>query len=106
MCPLKKSDRSYAPKVGLQGWKDGETRRFKFTDDGIDYTGEYGLTYIYGVKYDNQDGSLWVKPDGTLAIGLSEVLPETETFKGLTVDITKTLGKKQNDTRYNCKVVK
>jgi hypothetical protein len=113
--PLKYDERSFLPMVSLQGWKDGETRTYAFLDDGVDYTGEFGLTFIYKVESHSSKGlgttnlvqeNLFVRPKGPLAIGLTSLLSkDLPSLKGLKVDITKVLGEKQKDTRYNCEVV-
>jgi len=97
--PLTKDDRKQYPKVALRGWKNGETKDFLFLDEGVDYTGEYGLVYVYHVKHEKEDRTLWIKPRSPLAIGLQAIV-NIKPLQGCQISISKTTGAENKDTRY------
>jgi hypothetical protein len=105
--PLEKSDFRNLPRVKLQGWANKEERIWTFLDNGVDFTStDYGLAYIYSVKYGGEDCNIFIRPKSPLAIGLQQLITdEYPELKGLTVKVTKTTGKKQSDTRYKAEIV-
>ena len=105
--PLTYQDRKdYYPSISLQGWRHEGERIFRFLDNGRDYHAEYGLTYVYAVEHEGEKQSLWVRPDGPLAIGLLAMLSEEKPeLKGRTFKITKTTGERRADTRYTAEEI-
>lgn len=98
--PLEKKEQwTRYEAISLRGWKSKESRVFTFQDDGKDIPNTpQGLSYLYHVieKGGKDIKELWIRPGGSLAIGLQEHVP----LKNKTLKITKTTGADVKDTRY------
>lgn len=107
MCPMKKPEFTgeTLPTVGMATWKGGEKKTLTFLDNGVDWTGEFGLAYVYTVMEGEEKKRIYIRPSSPMDIGLSRLLVDHETMEGLTVEIEKTTGKAQKDTRYNAEAV-
>jgi hypothetical protein len=91
--------------VSLKGWKDQETKKIHFIDNDQDIANTpQGLMYLCHVQElpKKETRELWIRPNGSLCIGLSGFIP----LKDRTLAITKTTGTTPKDTRYTAKEVK
>jgi len=99
--PLQKLDKyEKHDSLSLRQWKNGETRTLTFLDDGRDVTTVNGLQVVYTVTEGHREEpvSLWIKPGGSLHIGVADYLP----LKGRTLTMMKTIVKDDvvKGTRY------
>jgi len=113
--PLEKSEPFTRHKaISKRNWKGGQEKTLTFITNtkDVDKT-EHGLMYVAKVTEGKKPlhiadvkeedlRELWIKPEGALAICLAEFVP----LLGKTLEITKTTGATNKDTRYNAKEVK
>lgn len=94
--------------IGKETWDGGETRNYIFIDNGQDFNHpEYGLSYVYHVMRQdkghdpNEDRSMYVKPNGALAIALGKHLTKKNpSLAGRSFKFHKVTGQELKDTRY------
>jgi len=91
--------------VSLRDWKHGEKKVIEFLDDGREVTTVNGRQVIFKVRVGNNKtlNLLWVRPNGSLHIGLNDFLP----LKGKTLAVSKEVlgGDVVKGTRYRAKVI-
>lgn len=98
--PLNRIDKiEQHPAISLRAWKDGESKIIQFMDEGKDVSTVNGDQVVFTVKELNEIKSLWVKPFGSLHMGLSDFLP----VQGKTLIIDKEIlkGDVKKGTRYS-----
>jgi hypothetical protein len=91
--------------VSLKAWKNKETKKIRFLDADVDIPNTpQGLMYLIHVQElpAQETREFWIRPNGSLCIGLSGFVP----LEGKTLAITKTTGATPKDTRYTAKEVK
>lgn len=91
--------------ISLKGWKNKETKKLVFLDNDVDIPNTpQGLMYLVHVQElpAQETRELWIRPNGSLCIGLADFIP----LKDKKLSITKTTGATPKDTRYTAKEVK
>ena len=91
------------PPLSLRAWKSGQKRKIEFADKGRDIKTQYGVQVVYKVFVDDEKeaNSLWIKPNGSFHIGISQHLPLEDKILEVKKEILK--GDVNKGTRYTAK---
>lgn len=89
--------------VSLRQWKNNQDKTIKFLDEGKNVDTVNGEQVVFCVEEGGATKNLWVKPLGSMHMGLNDFLP----VEGKTLVISKEIldGDVKKGTRYNAREV-
>jgi len=102
--PLNKMDKfTKYEAISLRQWKNNQDKTIKFLDEGSNIDTVNGEQVVFVVEAEGETKNLWVKPLGSLHMGLNDYLP----VMGKTLVISKEIldGDVKKGTRYNAREV-